>query len=159
MKEIIIVPEDRINVIKNEKTKSLIEEKLKVHMTIRENDVEIDGEGLELYNAKNIIKAIGRGFSPERAFRLLDENELLEIINLEFSESKNRTIRARLIGTHGKTRYIMERDSGASISIYGNTVAIIGTYEQIQIAKKSIEMIIRGSKHSLVYRYLAENKL
>lgn len=110
---------------------------------------------MELFQAKNIIKAIGRGFSPENAFRLLDENENLEIIELDqFNDNRLKIIKSRLIGTNGKTWKLIEKCSGCSLSVYGKTVSLIGSYEQLNIAREAVQMIIRGSKHSKVYDFL-----
>lgn len=160
MKEVILVPHDRVNVIKDKETKKEIEKELNVKLTFDDNLIEIEGEGLELLNAKNIIRAIGRGFSPQNAFRLLKEDEQLEIVELKaFSFKKAEIIKSRIIGTKGKTRNNIERCSGCNVSVYGNTISIIGKYEQIEIAKEAITMIIKGSKHSTVYRFLEEAKM
>ena len=158
--ESILVPKDRIKVIKDRPVKQKIEKTLNVKIKFEDNLVEIKGEGIELFQAKNIVKAIGRGFSPEKAFRLFDEEEVLEIIELTgFKDNKMKIIRSRLIGTKGKTRRAIEESSGCFISIYGKTVCIIGKYEQINIAREAIDMIIRGSKHSKVYGFLQQSKL
>ena len=158
--ESILVPQDRIKVIKDRPTKKKIEKTLNVEIKFNDNLVEIEGEGVELFQAKNIVKAIGRGFSPEKAFRLFDEEEALEIIELSgFRDKKIKIIKSRLIGTKGKARIVIEECSGCFISIYGKTVSIIGKYDQINIAREAIKMIIRGSKHSKVYGFLQQSKL
>jgi len=155
-----LIPEKRIKVLKSKETREKIGYELNVKITIQENVVEIDGKGLNLYQAKNIVKAIARGFSPEKAFRLLNEEETLEIIELtEFSDKKMKIIKSRLIGTRGKTRKLIENYSGCSVSVYGKTVSIIGKYDQMNIAREAIKMIIRGAKHSNVYGLLQEAKL
>lgn len=158
--EIVLVPKDRIRVVKDKEVKEKIEKSLNVKLSFQDNSVLIEGEGLELFQTKNIVKAIGRGFSPEKAFRLFNEEENLEIIELtEFKDKKMKTIKSRLIGTDGKTRKMIESCSGCSVSVYGKTVSIIGKYDQINIAKEAINMILRGSKHSKVYGFLQEAKL
>lgn len=159
MKEIVLIPEERIGVIKPKEIKEKIEKELNIKLLIQENSVEIDGEGLNLYQAKNIVKAIGRGFSPEKAFRLLDEDQQLEIIDLKFTDKKSEIIRSRLIGTKGKTRQMIEECSGCAVSVYGKTVSLIGNYEQLEIAKEAVNMILRGAKHSSVYRFLLKAKM
>jgi len=69
-----------------------------------------------------------------------------------------KIIKSRLIGTEGKTRKMIENCSGCSVSVYGKTVSIIGRYNQISMAREAINMILRGSKHSNVYRFLQETK-
>lgn len=150
-----MVPQERIKVIKDGKTRSNISKSLNVKLTFQENSVTIEGEGIELFQAKNIVKAIGRGFSPENAFRLLKEDETLETIELnQFNDSRLKIIKSRLIGTNGKTWRMIEKCSGCSLSVYGKTVSLIGDYEQLNIAREAVQMIIRGSKHSKVYGFL-----
>lgn len=153
--ETLLVPNDRIRVVMERKTKDTIEKELNVKISFNENLVNIEGEGIELFRAKDVIKAIGRGFSPPKAFRLFDEDENLEVVEMTgVKENKMKIIRSRLIGTKGKTRRLIERFSGCSISVYGKTISIIGKYEQISIAREAVNMIIRGSKHSKVYGFL-----
>ena len=153
--EAVLVPQERIRVIKDGKTQSKIKKALNVKLKFQENSVFIEGEGLELYQAKTIVKAIGRGFSPENAFRLLKEDEIIETIELnQFNENKQKIIKSRIIGTNGKTWKMIENFSGCVLSVYGKTVSIIGTYEQLSIGREAVEMLIRGSKHSKVYSFL-----
>jgi ribosomal RNA assembly protein len=156
----LLVPKDRINVIKDEKVVKKLEDSIKIKLSFDENSVIIEGEGLDLFQAKYIIKAIGRGFSPGKAFRLLNEEESLEVIELtEFNDKKLKIIKARLIGTNGKTWKMIENFSGCSVSVYGKTVSMIGKYEQMNIAREAVKMIIRGSKHSKVYSFLHQAML
>ncbi len=49
--------------------------------------------------------------------------------------------------------------SGADISVYGKTVAIIGNPIQVEVAKTAVEKLARGgSPHGVVYRYLERRK-
>lgn len=155
-----MVPKDRINVIKDKQAVKKLENSIKIKLSFEENNVMVEGDGLDLFQAKNIIKAMGRGFSPENAFRLLNEEESLEIIEMtEFNDKKLKIVKSRLIGTNGKTRKMIERFSGCSVSVYGKTVSMIGKYDQMNIAKEAIKMIIRGSKHSKVYSFLFQAEL
>ena len=159
MIEAVLVPKNRINVVKDKKAKEKLEKSIKVKLSFEENSVLIEGEGIELFQAKNIVKAIGRGFSPEKACRLLDEEETLEIIQITDNDKKLKIIKSRLIGTNGKTRRMIENFSGCSVSVFGKTVCLIGKYDQMNIAREAINMIIRGAKHSKVYGFLQEAKL
>lgn len=154
MIESVLIPKDRVGVIKDQKAKKEVEEKLGVKITFEENAVLIDGEGLEFYQAKNIVKAIGRGFSPKNAFRLFDDEQTLEIIELTFVDRKNDRIKSRVIGAGGRMREEIEMKTGASVSVYGKTISIIGKYEQIKHAKEAIEILINGAEHKTVYNFL-----
>jgi len=113
---------------------------------------------LQLMKARDIVRAIAYGFSPERAFRLLDEDQILIIIDLRqyVGDRPNhlQRVKGRIIGEEGKARRTIEEVTGTYISIYRDYVAIIGDYESANIAKEAIEMLVQGRQHSTVYRFL-----
>jgi ribosomal RNA assembly protein len=162
------IPKDRIGALigPDGKVKQVLEKRLKVELTIdsETGDVAIklapesDDPSL-LFRAQEVITAIGRGFTPEGAFRLIDDEELLlEVIDLRetfgTSQSDLQRVKSRLIGQEGKTRRIIEELTEADVSIHGHTVAIIADMDQMEIAREAVKMILRGSMHSTVYRYL-----
>ncbi|HDJ26314.1 MAG TPA: RNA-processing protein [Candidatus Bathyarchaeota archaeon] len=166
------IPMERVGVLIGPKgsVKKEIEDSLGVELDIdsRTGDVEItlregNPDPSSLLRARDVVLAIGRGFSPERAFRLLrDEDAMLRIIDLReiFGRSKSdiTRVKGRIIGREGKTRRIIEELTGAYVSVYGHTVAIIGGMEQVQVAEEAIQMLIEGRMHSTVYRYLHRKK-
>jgi len=111
-----------------------------------------------LFRARDIVLAIGRGFSPEKAFKLFEEEMCFGIIDLRDYVGKSQAnilrVKGRIIGRKGKTRKIIEELTGTSISIYGDTVSIIGELEPFEVAKDAVELLIRGSLHKSVYRFL-----
>lgn len=121
----------------------------------REEEILKGHVGLE---ARDIVKAIARGFSPEKAMRLVNEDMYLSVVDIRDFAGKSRKhvqrIRGRLIGTNGKTRRIIEELSESEMSVYGNTVAIIGDLMSMDAAKRAVEMILEGSEHAAVYRFL-----
>lgn len=111
--------------------------------------------------ARDIVQAMARGFSEERAFRLLDEDSYIEILDIkDFAQSRNRVaqIRARLIGTRGKTRRIIEELTGVDVSVLGHTVSLIGGTFEMAIARDAVIMLLRGSEHKTVYRFLERKR-
>lgn len=162
------IPRERVGVLigPEGKTKKHVEEKLNVELQIdsEAGDVTITvAERAEdpstLFKAKDLITAIGRGFSPEHAFRLVrDEEALLDIIDLRSvfgkSEADIKRVQGRIIGMNGKTRRIIEELTDTNVSVYGHTIGIIGTIEQVQIAREAVEMLVKGSMHGTVYRFL-----
>lgn len=111
-----------------------------------------------LLKASDFIKAVDAGFSPERAFRLLDEDAVLIIINLKevvgYSQGHLYRVKARIIGEEGRVRTNIEQLTGTYISVYDDLVAIIGDYEGAYLAREALEMLIQGREHSTVYRFL-----
>jgi ribosomal RNA assembly protein len=108
--------------------------------------------------AGEIVKAIGRGFSPEHAFSLLRDDFYFFLMDITDYVGKKpnhvRRMRARLIGTEGKTRRVLENLSECYISVYGNTVGIIGDEWGTDVGKRAVDMILSGSEHRSVYGYL-----
>ena len=110
------------------------------------------------FKALDIVSAIARGFSPQRAFLLLEEDTVLTMIDLRQyagkSENAMTRIKSRLIGTEGKARKIIEEITGTQISIYGHTVAIIGKGEDSKVAQEAIDKIAKGGSHKATYEML-----
>ncbi|RLE51729.1 MAG: RNA-processing protein [Candidatus Methanomethylicota archaeon] len=167
VRDYVNVPSDRIGVIIGNKgmVKREIEARtgIKVYVDTSSCSVtlELDPSKAtyeDLLKAKNVILAIAHGFSPERAFRLMDEDQILDIIDLTQYAGSSRNaltrIKGRIIGEKGKTRRIIEEHTGTYISVYENTVAIIGEYERVRIARHAIEMLANGAQHRTVYSYL-----
>ena len=162
------IPKERVGVVigPDGTTKKNIEEKLSVELEIDSDagDVHISvsenaTDPSTLFRAKDVVTALGRGFSPEHAFRLVrDEDVLMELIDLRAafgkSEADLKRVKGRIIGLNGKTRRIIEELTDANVAVYGHTVGVIGALEQVQVAREAIEMLVRGSMHSTVYRFL-----
>jgi ribosomal RNA assembly protein len=162
------IPRERIGVLigPNGEIKKYIERALLVKLEIESETGSIKiilTESVEdpslLFKAKDVVNAIGRGFSPELAFRLIrNEEAFLDIIDLRAvfgrSESDIRRVKGRIIGMGGKTRRIIEELTETNVCVYGHTVGLIGDIEQVQAAREAIQMLIRGSLHSTVYRFL-----
>jgi ribosomal RNA assembly protein len=125
-----------------------------VEVTMASNESDPSG----LFRVRDIVLAIGRGFSSDNAFKLFDEEMNFGILDLRDylgkSQADIQRIKGRIIGKNGKTRKIIEEYSEASISVYGHTVSIIGEMESFEIAKAAIELLIRGSLHKSVYKFL-----
>jgi len=162
------IPKERVGVLigPDGATKKYIEKTLSVNIQINSETGDIKLELAKeaedptlLFKAKDVVTAIGWGFSPQHAFRLIrDEEAVLDVIDLRAifgrSESDIRRIKGRIIGMNGKTRKIIEELTDTNVAVYGHTVSIIGTIEQDQVAREAIQMLVNGSQHSTVYRFL-----
>lgn len=138
------------------KTKNDLEKKLNVKITIDGKKVTIDGSAADEFDAKEVISAIGFGFSAPKALQIKSGEFFFRKINIKkFTRRKDlRDVRARLIGTEGKTKRTIENLSNCSIVISGNSVGIICSAESMEAELTAIENLIRGSKQANVYRYL-----
>ena len=116
-----------------------------------------------LLKAKDVATAIGRGFTPEVVFRLIrNEEEIFDLIDLRVifgrSESDIKRIKGRIIGAEGETRKLIEELSEADVVVYGHTVGLIGSFEQVDTAHNAVQMIIEGCQHHTVYNYLQKKR-
>ena len=152
----IKIPEDRLPVLigKNGMTKKSIQRKTKTKISASEEEIVVEGESIGVLDAENIIRAIGRGFSPQVALLLLDEENTLLIIDLPKGEKTLKRLKSRLIGTKGKSRRNLERLTGVFVSVYGKTVSLIGKYDNVNLAEQAVKKIIKGIPHRFVYEFL-----
>ena len=161
------IPIERIGVLigKSGSVKEKIENLTNTEITIDSKTGSVfikkkDESGIMIgdWIARNIIKAISRGYNPKIAEKLMDDDFLLEIIDIQNflgnSRKKVYRIKSRLIGESGKAKRTIESLANVHLSIYHNTVSIIGQYEELKIAREAIFRLLRGQSHSSVYRYL-----
>jgi len=164
---VIRIPKDRIGALvgKDGSTKNYLENKCFVKVfidsetgLIKVTSKDDDITKVKPFNAISIITAISRGFSPEKAFRLMDDDVFLEVIDLRNYAGKSKNaldrIRGRIIGLQGKSRKLIEELSGGYLSVYGHTVSIIGTAEEIRSESEAVKLLASGSIHSTVYKNL-----
>ena len=168
----IRIPKERVGILVGPegKTKTYIEERMKIRLEVDSEDGGItikiakdQNDPSMLLRAKDLVTAIGRGFAPEAAFRLIrNEDDVFDLIDLRVifgrSEADIKRIKGRLIGSEGKTRRLIEELTEANVTIYGHTVGIIGNYEEADAARHAVQMIIEGCEHKTVYRYLQRKR-
>ena len=115
---------------------------------------------VNLWKARDIVKAIGRGFNPNKAYKIIEADQVFQLISLrdEIGDSPNtqKLVRARVIGKKGRTRNFIEQATKTFISVYGNTIGIIGEFKMVDITRTAILRLIRGSKHGSVYSFIEQ---
>lgn len=163
--EEIKIPRQRVAVLigKKGEIKKLLERKTNTQIKVtKEGEVSLSSENsISIFNALPIISAIGRGFNPEIALMLLDESCIFELIPIKDyakNEKSMERIRARVIGREGRAWKMLESLSGVFISVYGKTIGIIGKIDDIDIAKRAIEKLLKGAPHGNVYKFIETEK-
>ncbi|MGY5880121.1 MAG: KH domain-containing protein [Candidatus Thorarchaeota archaeon] len=164
--ETIRVPADRIGVVvgRNGKVRRRIEKLTNVKLNIdSEGSVTIRSpvqseDPILAWKARDIVRAIARGFSPKNALSLVDEDMMLIIVSLReavgTSPSQLKRVSGRIIGENGRTRRVIEQVTETKITIYGRTVGIIGMNPGLDYARRAVDMLISGAPHSAVYARL-----
>ena len=166
MEEEITIPKVRIGVLigPDGRTKNDIINKTGTMIEIDSisGEVFVSGENEKYFKAVEIVRAIGRGFSPERAMNLLKEDYYLRIVDvIEFTgknESKQKVRRGRVIGKDGKAREMIEKKTKCFISVQGKTVAIIGKLNRIDDAVEAVQMLLSGARHESTEGFLEHDK-
>jgi ribosomal RNA assembly protein len=161
------IPKERIGAIigKGGKVKQQIEKRCGVEIEIdsESGDATISGnkpvEQMEAFRAVEVITAISRGFSPERAYRLFEDEEIIfQQMDLHDYAGKSpnalERIKGRIIGEGGKARRMIEELTGCHVSVYGHMVGFIGTFKEVKLATDAIVMLAKGSMHKSVYTML-----
>jgi len=165
--EYLKIPRERLAVLigKQGMAKEEIEKVTQTKINVDSETGSISIESLEesedplnVWKARHIVKAVGRGFNPDVAMKLTSDEMILDIINLPDYVGKSKKAisrqKGRIIGKDGRTRDIITEMTGVDISIYGKTVALIGDLDHIQVAREAVDMILQGARHKSVYGFL-----
>ncbi len=159
------IPVERVGAVIGREggTKRVLEEELGVQLSVdsKEGLVTVKSNsisGADPFTALRVIEAIGRGFSPQRAKRLIDGGTAFEVIDLRDYAGRSTNsldrIKGRVIGLKGKSRRVIEELTKCHLSVYGRTVAIIGEAQEVQLASEAVRQLASGSQHKTVYNAL-----
>lgn len=156
---VVAIPRVRFEKLKNSpKARFIFEDRCRVKISFEDDhSITIDGDSTEVFFAKDVIAAYGRGFCVKDCLTLLREGNSLMLLDLKrWQTSKNALtrIKSRLIGEGGKARMTLEQLTGCKLSIRGRKVAAIGDYDDIAAVTDAIIKLIEGKKHSTVYASL-----
>jgi len=168
MTQEIKIPNDRIGAMigKGGETRRNLEKTLNVNLDIDSETglitVTNEEDTLAELNSIKVIKAIGRGFSPKRAKKLLEDEDmildLIDISDIADTPAKLARVRGRIIGKEGRAREQIENMTGAILSVYGKTIGIIGLPDQTDDARAAVNMLINGSDHNTVFNFLDKKR-
>lgn len=159
------IPASRIAVLigPNGRTKKKIEKATlcRIGVDSSTGEIIIEGRNAEKQQrAESTVKAIARGFSPEKALLLSKGDYTLSIVNLKDVLGKSskaiKQKKARVIGRKGNTRNRIEKETGCYVSVYGNTVSFIGLFEEVENAELVVKAILEGANISTAFKMLRE---
>jgi len=157
----VVMPERRMALLRrNRQLLAKLEELAEVNVSLRDGVTFEADDPIMGMRVKQVLTAFGRGFNMDEALNLLDEEQelcLVEITDYARSENRLTDLKGRVIGREGKSKNVIERFTGTRIVVQGKTVGIIGRWQQVEIAREAVSMLLEGRKHGTVFRYLEEN--
>jgi ribosomal RNA assembly protein len=144
------------NTSKIKKNLKLLQEKLNIKITLKGKQVTIEGSSMDEYEAEKILDAINFGFTARKALLLTDPDMEFRKMNIKkYTRRKNLTeVKARIIGTKGKTKRVLSDISGCDIIVKENTVGILGPTESVGSTTTALANLIKGTKIGNVFKYL-----
>ncbi|WP_457591025.1 KH domain-containing protein [Geoglobus sp.] len=163
----IRIPPDRVGVLigREGEVKKKLEERTgcKIRIDSKNGVVSITrgDDAVGFLKAKDVVNAIARGFNPDVAMRVLDDDfTILESIDLSqyIPPKAMERIKGRIIGKEGKMRKLIEETLNVHVSVYDKFVSIIGNVENVSAAREAVMMLIDGAQHSTVQRFMERKK-
>jgi len=143
------------------KNKKQLEKLLNIKITNRGKEVSIQGEPEDEYTAEKVIDALNFGFPFSDAIQIKDQGCTFEILNIKDHTKRKdlERVRARIIGTKGKTLKTLCDLTKCHFELKDNFVGIIGEPEYIENAQQAIISIIKGAKQTNVYNFLEKHQI
>ena len=143
------------------KNKKRLEKILNVKITNRGKEVFVEGKPEDEYSAEKVIDALNFGFLFSTAILIKEEDFVFEIINIKDHTKRKdlKRVRARIIGTKGKTLQTLHQLTKCFFELKDNYVGIIGDPEHLENAQDAIISIVKGAKQSNVYSLLERHQV
>eukprot|EP00906_Rhabdomonas_costata_P028897 RCo040844 len=136
--------------------------KLEVRMNLKTRCVELrpskqcENPKAMLQKAEDFVRAFLLGFEVQDAIALLrmddifvDSFEIKDVKTLG-GEHLGRAI-GRMSGSKGKTRFTIENATRTRIVLADKHIHVMGTFQNIRVARRALSNLIRGSPAAKVY--------
>jgi len=142
------------------RAKNKLVKALKVKITNKGKNIFIEGNAENEFITIEILKAVNTGFSIDTALLIKEDNANLQILNIKDLTKRHdlERVRARIIGTHGKTLKTLQNLTNCNFSLHNNQIGIIGDAKEIEDAIQSIKSLVQGSKQGNVYGRLERHR-
>jgi len=115
------------------------------------------GKGSDVIKMRDFLISLTLGVNEIDAKKLLTDEYMLYVIDLKtIVDNKEDITRilGRIIGEEGKIKKRISEATGCSIYITDSKIALIGSFDEVEYAKNAIQIIVDGSPHARLFKYL-----
>ena len=142
------------------RSKARLQKELSIKLTNKGHNVFVDGRAEKEFIALEVLEAINAGFSADRALELKQDNFMLQTVHIKDLTRRHdlERVRARIIGTKGKTLKTLSNLTNCDLAMNDNEIGLIGPAEEMEDAVQAIESLIHGSKQGNVYGRLERQR-
>ena len=142
-----------------------LEKELGIKISVKKGKCEADfliqgKNSVREYIVSEILEALAVGFDLDIAMLLKDEDYVFKKVELKKYVHGGRleVVKGRIVGAQGKSKRVIQSLSECFLCLCDNHVSIIGQAENVELASRAIESLIRGSKHANVFKALEEGR-
>lgn len=140
--------------------KKRIEKELGIKISLKDNVLTFEAKPEDELKITQFFDALNIGFRLNDALLIKEEDMSFEKINIKDVTKRGnlKTIRGRILGTHGKAIETLSNLTDCKISLHDSSVGIIGRTEDVARGSEALKRIIKGSKHGHVFAFLEEQR-
>jgi|TARA_B100002003_G_C14028049_1_gene495603 KH domain-containing protein len=142
------------------RSKSRLQKELGIKLTNKGKNVFVNGPADKEFVAIEVLEAINLGFSADRALELTQEGFMLQTVHIKDITKRHdlERVRARIIGTHGRTLKTLQNLTNCDLAMNDNEIGLIGPIQEMEDAVQAVTSLVQGSKQGNVYGRLERQR-
>ena len=110
------------------RSKFRLQKELGIKLTNKGKNVFVNGPADKEFVAIEVLEAINLGFSADRALELTQDGFMLQTVHIKDITKRHdlERVRARIIGTHGRTLKTLQNLTNCDLAMNDNEIGLIG---------------------------------
>lgn len=142
------------------RSKFRLQKELEIKLTNKGKNVFVNGPANKEFIAIEVLEAINLGFSADRALELTQDGFMLQTVHIKDITKRHdlERVRARIIGTHGRTLKTLQNLTNCDLAMNDNEIGLIGPIQEMEDAVQAVTSLVQGSKQGNVYGRLERQR-
>ena len=142
------------------RSKFRLQKELGIKLTNKGKNVFVNGPADKEFVAIEVLEAINLGFSADRALELTQNGFMLQTVHIKDITKRHdlERVRARIIGTHGRTLKTLQNLTNCDLAMNDNEIGLIGPIQEMEDAVQAVTSLVQGSKQGNVYGRLERRR-